>query len=99
MNNDPVDFDDCGDFRNASHHVDWAGQKGYIATAVGGGCILGVALASPADEDHLQDAYDVFAAEAHDVDPEYAPETVNTDDWGRHRGGISTPDERASAVV
>ena len=26
------------------HHADWAGQKGYIATTVGGGCILGVAL-------------------------------------------------------
>ena len=26
------------------HHADWAGQKGYVATTVGGGCILGVAL-------------------------------------------------------
>ena len=23
------------------HHADWAGQKGYIPTTVGGGCILG----------------------------------------------------------
>ena len=22
------------------HHADWAGQKGYIPTTVGGGCIL-----------------------------------------------------------
>ena len=26
------------------HHTDWAGQKGYIPTTVGDGCILGVAL-------------------------------------------------------
>ncbi len=25
------------------HHADWAGQKGYVATTVGGGCVLGVA--------------------------------------------------------
>jgi hypothetical protein len=63
------------------HHADWAGQKGYLATTVGGGCILGVALTSAADDDHLQEAYGVFAAEARDVEPEYAPETVNTDGW------------------
>jgi hypothetical protein len=63
------------------HHADWAGQKGYVATTVGGGCLLGVALTSAADEDHLQEAYGVFAAEARDVEPQYAPETVNTDGW------------------
>jgi hypothetical protein len=63
------------------HHADWVGQKGYVATTIGGGCILGVALTSAADDDHLQDAYGVFAAEARDVEPEYAPETVNTDGW------------------
>ena len=63
------------------HHADWAGQKGYIATTVGGGCLLGVALTSSADDVHLQEAYGVFAAEARDIKPEYAPETVNTDGW------------------
>src|SRR5512135_2736737 len=117
------------------HHADWAGQKGYVATTVGGGCVLGVALTSSADDAHLQDAYGVFAAEARDVAPAYAPETVNTDGWVspdhggalfparvledsrplpqgprtapsgvggrscRHRGGVSTPDERVPAVV
>jgi hypothetical protein len=61
------------------HHADWAGQKGYIATAVGGGCVLGVALTEAADDTHLHEAYGLFAAEARDVDLEYAPETVNTD--------------------
>ena len=36
------------------HHADWAGQKGYIPTTVGGGCILGVALTAAADDAHLQ---------------------------------------------
>jgi hypothetical protein len=70
------------------HHADWAGQKGYIATTVGGGCILGVALTSAADDDHLQEAYGVFAAEARDVEPGYAPETVNTDGWAATRNAF-----------
>jgi hypothetical protein len=63
------------------HHADWAGQKGYVATTVGGGCVLGVALTTAADDVHLQEASGVFAAEAREVDPEYTPETVNTDGW------------------
>ena len=63
------------------HHADWSGQKGYVATTVGGGCILGVALTAAADDAHLREAYGVFAAEARNIAPEYAPETVNTDGW------------------
>jgi hypothetical protein len=63
------------------HHADWVGETGYIATTAGGGCILGIALTDSADEAHLQAAYGVFAEEARDVDPEYAPETVSTDGW------------------
>ncbi len=63
------------------HHADWVGETGYIATTAGGGCILGIALTDGADEEHLQVAYGVFAKEAREVDPEYAPETVNTDGW------------------
>src|SRR3954449_3275052 len=70
------------------HHADWAGQKGYVATTVGAGCVLGVALTAAADDVHLQDAYGVFAAEAREVDPEYAPETVNTDGWAATRNAF-----------
>jgi hypothetical protein len=70
------------------HHADWAGQKGYVATTVGGDCILGVALTSSADDVHLQQAYGAFAAEARDVDPAYAPETVNTDGWAATRNAF-----------
>jgi len=70
------------------HHADWAGEKGYLATTVGGGCLLGVALTSTADDDHLQQAYGVFAAEARDVEPTYAPKTVNTDGWAATRNAF-----------
>jgi hypothetical protein len=70
------------------HHADWAGQKGYVATTVGGGCLLGVALTAAADDVHLREAYGAFAAEARDVDPEYAPETVNTDGWAATRNAF-----------
>ena len=72
------------------HHADWAGQKGYIPTTIGGGCILGVALTAAADDVHLQEAYGVFAAEARDVDPEYAPQTVNTDGWASTQNAFQT---------
>ena len=70
------------------HHADWAGQKGYVATTVGEGCILGVALTSSADDAHLREAYGVFAAEAREVAPEYAPKTVNTDGWASTRNAF-----------
>jgi len=70
------------------HHADWTGQTGYVATTVGGGCLLGVALTSVADDVHLRQAYGVFAAEARDVEPKYAPETVNTDGWAATRNAF-----------
>ncbi len=72
------------------HHADWAGQKGYIATTVGGGCVLGVAVTAAADDAHLREAYGVFAAEARDVEPGYAPETVSTDGWAATRNAFGS---------
>ena len=63
------------------HHADWCGEKGYVAVTAGGGCLLGVALTDAADEAHLSQAYGQFAAEAREVQPDYAPHTVNTDGW------------------
>lgn len=63
------------------HHADWCGEKGYVAVTAGGGCLLGVALTDAADETHLSQAYGQFAAEARQVQPDYAPQTVNTDGW------------------
>src|SRR5438270_1087159 len=81
------------------HHADWAGQKGYVATTVGEGCILGVALTSSADDAHLREAYGVFAAEARDVASEYAPETVNTDGWTATRNAFLAWFPRITVVL
>jgi hypothetical protein len=63
------------------HHAEWCGEKGYVAVTAAGGCILGVALTDSPDEEHLTDAYGVFATESRELDPTYAPKTVNTDGW------------------
>ena len=72
------------------HHVDWAGQKGFVAMTVGQDAILGVALSASADEAHLQESYGQFAAEARQVAPQYAPATVNTDGWAATRKAFAT---------
>lgn len=56
-------------------------KKRYIATTVGGECILGAALTKTASEEDLTEAYSVFKEESQDVNPIYAPKTVNTDGW------------------
>jgi hypothetical protein len=63
------------------HHTRRDGAKNYIATTVGGGCVLGAALSEGAGTDDLKEAYGVFKTEARDVDFTYAPKTVNTDGW------------------
>jgi hypothetical protein len=62
-------------------HTTLAGEKVYLAATAGGGCCLGMALAKAAGNDDLTDAYGVFRDEARRLDPEYRPETVNTDGW------------------
>lgn len=62
-------------------HVRFNGEKGYIATTVGGDCVLGASLSLTADEAALTNAYGYFQAEAQLVDPDYEPHTVNTDGW------------------
>ncbi len=63
------------------HHQPRDGEKNYIATTVGNGCCLGAALAESAGTDELRSAYGIFRDEARNVEPEYAPQTVNTDGW------------------
>ena len=62
-------------------HTTLAGKKVYLAATAGGGCCLGMALAETAGADDLTKAYGVFRDEARHLDPEYRPETVNTDGW------------------
>lgn len=56
-------------------------RRVYLAATAGGGCCLGMALAETAGADDLTRAYGVFRDEARCLDPEYRPETVNTDGW------------------
>jgi len=62
------------------------GEKIYIATTAGEGCILGAAVTDAASEAALTRAYGVFAEEAKALDPDYKPETVNTDGWAATQG-------------
>ena len=60
----------------------WAlGQEVYVATTVGGGCILGATVTEAASADALEAAYGAFAQEAYELSPTYSPKTVCTDGW------------------
>jgi hypothetical protein len=63
------------------HHQTIDGEKVYVATTVGDGCVLGAEPAAAAGAAALTAAYGVFQAEARDVEPEYAPRTVSVDGW------------------
>src|SRR3954471_24327306 len=67
------------------HHQTRDGVKNYGATTVGAGVCLGAALSPSASAEDLQAAYGVFKAEAQNVRPDYAPQTVNTDGWAATR--------------
>ena len=58
-------------------HTRILGQKTYVATTVGNGCILGAAVAKDAGEKALTGAYKVYKDEAQCLKPEYSPKTVN----------------------
>jgi hypothetical protein len=62
-------------------HLHFNGEKAYLATTVGGDCVLGLSLALAANEAALTEAYADFRQEAHRLDPDYTPKTVNTDGW------------------
>lgn len=62
-------------------HTWWLGEKVYVATTVADGCLLGAELSQTAKTEDLQVAYGVFAQEARELNPDYQPQTVNTDGW------------------
>ena len=62
-------------------HTRILGEKTYVATTVGSGCILGASVAMDAGENALTKAYGKFKYEAECINPEYSPRTVNTDGW------------------
>jgi hypothetical protein len=62
-------------------HSRISGEKVYIATTVGNNCFLGASVSQGAGEADLTHAYGQFQQEAHQVQPAYQPNTVNTDGW------------------
>lgn len=62
-------------------HTWLGGERHYVATTVGDGCFLGVAVAAEASTAALQAGYGEFLAEAREVDQAYQPQTVCTDGW------------------
>ena len=63
-------------------HTRFNGKKAYIATTVADDCVLGASVALTADTPRLTEAYSHFKEETQRLDPDYQPETVNTDGWG-----------------
>lgn len=62
-------------------HTRIMGEKVYVASTCGKGCVLGASIAPNAGEVALTQAYGVFKAEAQQIKPDYMPKTVNTDGW------------------
>ena len=74
--------DDIPDHLGADEkHTRILGKKVYVATTVGGQCILGASVAKDAGEEALKDAYRIFKNETQCIKPDYAPTTVNMDGW------------------
>ncbi len=61
------------------HHTWIQGEKVAMATTATHGVVLGAEVSPGASKDELKNAYGVFKAEAEEVEPKYAPKTVNTD--------------------
>jgi hypothetical protein len=62
-------------------HSTLSGEKVFIATTVGKGCFLGASISSGAGEEELTTAYRQFQRETQQVQPDYQPDSVNTDGW------------------
>lgn len=71
-------------------HIRLNGEKAYIATTVGGDCVLGASVALKADAAELTPAYRHFQHEAQQLQPGYTPQTVNTDGWAATQKAWST---------
>ena len=57
------------------------GEKVYVPCTVGNDCILGVAVKESAGQQDLEAGYGIFKKEAQDLNPNYSPQTCNTDGW------------------
>jgi len=65
----------CCDEKHAKH----LGDKIYIPTTTGEGCVLGVDICSGADTESLAKGYGVVAREIEQTNPEHETKTINVD--------------------
>jgi len=66
------------------------GERIYVATTVGEDVMLGAATSPSVQTDDLTMAYGEFKAEALRLNPDYQPQTVNTDGWKQTRAAWLT---------
>ncbi len=57
------------------------GKRIYILMTVASGCFLEVDIVKSANTQALVEGYQSFQTEALALNPDYCPETVNTDGW------------------
>ncbi|HEX9002147.1 MAG TPA: hypothetical protein VGB07_19730 [Blastocatellia bacterium] len=62
-------------------HTRLNGKRVYLATTAAQGCILGASIAKSAGTEALTAAYGEFAAEARQINPDYAPQSICCDGW------------------
>ncbi len=74
---DKIPQDLLADEKHAKAH----GGKWYVGTTVAQDCVLGASVSTTADAPGLTAAYEVFKQEVQALQPQYQPETVNTDGW------------------
>ena len=64
----------------ADEKITWlGGEEIVVPTTVGGGCVLGISIATEATSDRLEEAYGEFVTEATEVFAEYQARSVCTD--------------------
>lgn len=66
-------------------HSRLRGKRVFIATTVAQNCILGAEVVESAGTTDLTKGYGIFRDEAQNLNPNYRPETVNTDKWDATR--------------
>jgi hypothetical protein len=62
-------------------HTTISGETVYVATTVAKQCFFGASVSAGAGQEDLTEAYRQFQREAQQIQPDYQPETVNTDGW------------------
>ncbi len=62
-------------------HTTISGEKVYAATTVAEHCFLGASVSVGAGDEDVPEASRQFHREAQQIQPDYQPETVNTDGW------------------